>query len=34
MLTLKNGLCFIDGDFIKTNVIIDKDKIIEVFNNL
>lgn len=33
MLTLKNGLCFIDGDFIKTNVIIDKDKIIEISND-
>lgn len=33
MITLKNGLCFIDGSFRKVNIIIEKEKIVEISNN-
>lgn len=30
MFTLKNGLCFIDGEFKRKNIIIDGEKIVEI----
>ena len=34
MITLKNGLVFIENDFVKTDVLIDNDKIIKISNDI